>query len=133
MTLVRYNPNKFNSIFDYGLDELFTRAFPVKYNTSSFVDVRELEDHFEISIVAPGLEKKDFNISLKDEHITISYEKSTEDNPRQFSKMAFSKSWSVPQGTKAKDISAQYEAGILTVSINKNTKSTPKTHSIKVA
>tara|TARA_R110000824_G_scaffold171379_5_gene348890 strand:+ start:648 stop:1067 length:420 start_codon:yes stop_codon:yes gene_type:complete len=138
MTLTRYNLDNLNNIwnadkfFNSAWDDLFFRALPVKQKSLGLVKVKDLDDHSEISISAPGLVKGDFDISLKDDCITISYERSKEDNPRLFSKNAFSRTWSIPQSTKAKDISAKYDAGILTVSIKKNAKAAPKSHSIKV-
>jgi len=138
MTLIRYNLDNLNNIwstdrfFDSAIDDFFLKAFPARQKPLGSIKVNELDDHSEISIAAPGLSKGDFDISLKNNYVTISYKKSNEENPRLFSKQAFSKSWSVSQGTKAKDISAKYEAGILTVSIKKNPKTEPKTHSIKI-
>jgi HSP20 family protein len=108
-------------------------VLPTKQKFSSTVQVRDLDDHSEISIAAPGLSKEDFDVSLKNEHLTVSYEKSIDDNPRLFSKQAFSRSWSVPRRTKMKDISAKYDAGILTVSVKKSEKAEPKAYSIKIA
>jgi len=139
MTLVRYNQNDFGnlwrtpSIFDNAFEDLLWGVLPTKQKSSSTVRVRDLDDHSEISIAAPGLSKEDFDVSLKNEHLTVSYEKSIGDNPRLFSKQAFSRSWSVPRGTKMKDISAKYNAGILTVSVKKSEKAEPKAYSIKIA
>ena len=139
MTLVRYNQNDFGnlwrtpSIFDNAFEDLLWGVLPTRQKSPSTVQVRDLDDHTEISIAAPGLDKGDFDVSLKNEHLTVSYEKSIDDNPRLFSKQAFSKSWSVPRGTKMKDVSAKYDAGILTVSVKKSKKTEPKAYSIKIA
>ena len=138
MTLVRYNQNDFGnlwrtpSIFDNAFEDLLWGVLPTRQKSPSTVQVRDLDDHTEISIAAPGLDKGDFDVSLKNEHLTVSYEKSIDDNPRLFSKQAFSKSWSVPRGTKMKDVSAKYNAGILTVSVKKSEKAEPKAYSIKI-
>jgi HSP20 family protein len=139
MTLVRRNTNNFDrffltapSIFDSMLDDLLWSP-PGRKTSDEVVNTVELDDCTEICIAAPGIEKGDFNISLKESVITISYDQSTEENPRIFSKNAFSKSWTLPEGTRSKDVSAKYDAGILTVSIKKGKKIQPKTHSINIA
>jgi len=138
MTLMRRNTNDFNrffltapNIFDNMFDDLFWSP-PARKKSDDCVSRAELEDRTEISIAAPGIKKEDFSISFKENVIEISYNQSTEENPRVFSTRAFSRSWTVPDGTKSKDVSAKYDAGILTVSIKKTKKIQPKTHSINI-
>ena len=119
---------------DFGiLDDFFARSFPSRQRQkSAAVHVKDLEDHFEIAVIAPGLTRKDFEISLEGDRLSVSYERNAEDSPQLFSKRSFSRSWAVNEGTKAKDISAKYNAGILTVFVQKKQKIQPKTHSIEV-
>ena len=139
MTLMRRNTNDFNrffltapNIFDNMFDDLFWSP-PARKKSDDCVSRAELEDRTEISIAAPGIKKEDFSISFKENVIEISYDQSTEENPRVFSTRAFSRSWTVPDGTKSKDVSAKYDAGILTVSVKKTKKTQPKSHSINIA
>ena len=139
MTLVRRNTNNLDrffltapNIFDNMFDDLFWSP-PARKKSDDCVSRAELEDRTEISIAAPGIKKEDFSISLKENVIEISYDQSTEENPRVFSSRAFSRSWTIPDGTKSKDVSAKYDAGILTVSIKKVKKKQPKIHSINIA
>ena len=139
MTLVRRNTNSIDrffftapNIFDNMFDDLLWSP-PGRKTSEEAVSTIELDDCTEICIAAPGIGKEDFNISLKERVITISYDQSTEENPRIFSKKAFSKSWTLPGTTKSKDVSAKYDAGILTVSIKKTKKPQPKVHSINIA
>ena len=99
----------------------------------SAVKINSLEDRTDISIAAPGVKKDEFDISIKEGVLTVSYAQSTEENERTFSQSAFARSWSLPEGTKTKDIAAKYNAGILTLSVKKPKKVEPKIHSIKVA
>ena len=135
MRIVKANPNKFfwtsPNIFDNIFDDTLWSS-PVKQQKPYGVKIKDHEDRTEVSIAAPGIKKEDFDISLKDGVMTVSYEGSTEENPRVFSKHAFAKSWTLPKGTKTKDISAKYNAGILTVNIKKPAKVQPKIQSIKI-
>ena len=138
MTLIRTklsNPNRFfwtsPSIFDSMFDEMLNTRPTARQDSA--VKIKSLEDRTDISIAAPGVKKDEFDISVKEGVLTVSYAQSTEENQRTFSQSAFARSWSLPEGTKTKDITAQYDAGILTVSIRKPKKVEPKTHTIKIA
>ena len=138
MTLIRTklsNPNRFfwtsPSIFDSMFDEMLNTRPTARQDSA--VKINSLEDRTDISIAAPGVKKDEFDISVKEGVLTVSYAQSTEENERTFSQSAFARSWSLPEGTKTKDITAKYNAGILTLSVKKPKKVEPKIHSIKVA
>ena len=51
--------------------------------------------------------------------LTISYESSTGEGTNAVSYSSFTKSWTLPDGTTEKDISAGYDSGVLTVNVQK--------------
>ena len=81
--------------------------------------VNNLDDHYEINVVVPGLNKGDLNVHLDEQTLTISYESSTDEGTNAVSYSSFSKSWTLPDGTTEKDISAGYDSGVLTVNVQK--------------
>ena len=81
--------------------------------------VNDLDDRYEINVVVPGLNKGDLNVHLDDQTLTISYESSTGEGTNAVSYSSFSKSWTLPDGTTEKDISAGYDSGVLTVNVQK--------------
>ena len=93
--------------------------------------VAELEDHYDITLIAPGLDKKDFNVSLEGKTLTVSYE-AKEENNGAVNYSSFNKSWTVPEGTTEKDIHAHYKSGVLTLNIQKNSPAEPTAKSIPV-
>ena len=93
--------------------------------------VHELDNHYDITIVAPGLDKKDFNVSLEGRTLTVSYEAKAEDTGT-VNYSSFSKSWTVPEGTTEKSIHAHYKSGILTLSVQKTEPTKPTAKSIPV-
>mgnify|MGYP003133878424 FL=1 len=122
MTLIRTklsNPSSFfwtsPSIFDSMFDEMLNTRPTARQDSA--VKINSLEDRTDISIAAPGVKKDEFDISIKEGVLTVSYAQSTEENERTFSQSAFARSWSLPEGTKTKDIAAKYNAGILTLSV----------------
>ena len=93
--------------------------------------VAELDNHYDVTLVAPGLDKKDFNVSLEGETLTVSYE-AKEDNTSAMKYSSFSKSWTVPEGTTEKHVHASYKSGVLTLNIQKSNPAKPTAKSIPV-
>ena len=93
--------------------------------------VVELDNHYDVTVVAPGLDKKDFNVSLEGRTLTVSYEAKAEDTGT-VNYSSFSKSWTVPEGTTEKSIHAHYKSGILTLNIQKSDPAKPTAKSIPV-
>ena len=119
--LVRHG---WGGLFDSLLDD-FT-AFPRATLGQTFREqsyptakVNNLDDRYEINVVVPGLNKGDLNVHLDDQTLTISYESSTGEGTNAVSYSSFSKSWTLPEGTTEKDISAGYDSGVLTVNVQK--------------
>tara|TARA_Y100000296_G_C5057112_1_gene197850 strand:- start:156 stop:563 length:408 start_codon:yes stop_codon:yes gene_type:complete len=80
--------------------------------------VRELDDKFEISLAAPGLEKKNFNISVEGNRLTLGYD-AGEKNNRYAYATKYSKSYELPNNTDAEKIEASYKSGVLMVGLPK--------------
>ena len=100
--------------------------------TDKNVAVSNLEDAYEIAIAVPGIAKKDINIAIESSQLNISYEASEENNPRSFFKQSFSRSWTLPSGVSAKDISAKQRNGILTITVKKPESEVMKSQTIPV-
>ena len=95
------------------------------------VKQKESEDSYELSFAAPGVAKADFNISLVNSTLTLSYCKGDKGSDF-FNFSSFTRTWTVPGGTSAEDINAGYTDGILTVTVNKVKAVEVKTTTIKV-
>jgi HSP20 family protein len=103
------------------------------------VNISESDKEFAIEMAAPGYEKKDFNVSVDKNWLTISVDKEhgaaadgtengTEatENPdnkqiyrQEFCFSSFSRSFTLPEGVDAQQIGGKYENGILTLTIPK--------------
>jgi HSP20 family protein len=119
-----------NDFFDtdrfFDTDMLRNQSLPA-------VNVREADAAYEIEVAAPGLTKKDFNITVDNRVLTIASEKEEqkeekEDNytRREFSYTSFSRSFTLPENVKEEDVKANYENGILKLSVPKKTITQPK-------
>jgi len=68
---------------------------------------------YELNIAAPGFDKKDFDISVKEDVLSLEF--SSEDNP--FLKGSFKESFQLPRGSFSDKITASYDKGILSLKI----------------
>jgi len=125
------NRNKrYVSAFDRMFDEFFRTDFPVVTNGNAVksrpnVNVVELSDAFRIEVAAPGLEKGDFDVNIDKDLLTISAKKEAkrEENEHvrklEFSYHEFKRSFRLPKTINTEAIEANYENGILHVTLPK--------------
>ena len=91
------------------------------------MNVKEHKDDFEIELAAPGFEKKDFEITMKDDVLEVSAQKSKEETEedenftrREFNYNAFTRTLQLPTSVDySKDVKAVYENGILKLKVLK--------------
>ena len=102
------------------------------------VDVIENETSYEIHFAVPGLNKEEFNIELKDNHLTVSGERkfTNEKKDKNYHAIktnygSFSRSFSLPENVDASKIKAKYDEGILELTVPKDEKKVLK-QTIKV-
>lgn len=98
------------------------------------VNVVEQNDLFIIEVAAPGISKKELNINLEKDLITISVEQekvSDEDSAKwirkEFNYRGFERSFSLPETVNPDKISAKHENGILYITIPKKEQAIEKT------
>lgn len=103
------------------------------------VNVMEKEKEYEIQMAAPGLTKKDFNITVENGVLTISVEKDEnkeeklEDYTRvEYSYTNFSRSFTLPENVKTEKLDAWYENGVLRLVVPKEVEVKVKPKAIEV-
>ena len=141
LTLFRdpfFNTASRGAFFDSLLEDFFdvpkaTVRNAINDRTLPTTRTSEHDDHFEVSLVAPGLIKEDFTISLEGRNLSVSFEAGNEEDGRTIDYSSFTKSWTLPEGTLEEDIEAEYVSGILTLNISKQgpPETSVKTISIK--
>lgn len=131
MTLMRYNRPKKDMVskrFSDIMDEFFNDA--VNARRDSFVpsiDVSETDDQFMITAELPGMKKDDINISLENSRLSISGERSfeNEEKGKTFHRVetqygSFNRSFQLPDNISEESIKATYEDGLLNITIDKS-------------
>ena len=119
-------------------DDFFGRAFVGNVygdeaRSIPSVNVVETENDYRIEVAAPGLDKKDFNVDIENNILTISSQqdnKQTDDDKnyirREFNYFAFKRSFSLPEHADQDKISATHMNGILEVVIPKREEAREK-------
>lgn len=126
-------PNLLEDIFDERLAENGLNTM----KSLPAVNIEEREDQYSLELAAPGKSKKDFNIELDNDLLTISSEikeeHKSEDKDRHFTRREFSyesfrRSFTLPDSIDASQIKANYKNGVLTVDLPKReeAKAQPK-------
>jgi HSP20 family protein len=110
---------------DFFDDDVFFNS-PMGRRSMPSVNIRETGKSYELEMAAPGYNKKDFNISIENNMLTVSAEKKHEQEKseehytrREFGYESFSRTFNLPANTNEDDVNARYEDGILKLSINK--------------
>ena len=92
-------------------------------------------------MVAPGLNKEDFNVNVSDKMLTVSFEHKEEDkqeNKRngylreEYRMQSFSRSFTLDDTIDADQINAQYKDGVLHVTLPKKEGAQKITKNIQV-
>ena len=115
----RSNRDISRSIFN-DWDFLFGGAIPESkgFARSKNVSVKETDSSYDISILAPGRYKEEFNISLEGNKLSVSLD-DKEESENSFAQSTFKYSWKTPVGVVTENISASYDAGILNIIVTK--------------
>lgn len=137
MALVRYTrPNyrhlskSFNELMDEFFEPINARTMN---NLTPKVDIRENEQEFEFLLELPGVRKKDLQIELEQDVLYVSGERKVaeetkETNVHRMEQFygSFHRSFHLPQGLDKENITAQYQDGILRLTVKKDEKAVKK-------
>lgn len=103
------------------------------------IDLRETDDEIRITAEIPGMEEKDFELSLADDVLTIKGEKRQEYEQKgeevhrvECSYGAFRRVVPLPCEVEADSASAVYKNGALTVTLKKAPSARRQAHKIEV-
>ncbi|MBO0323690.1 Hsp20/alpha crystallin family protein [Muricauda sp. CAU 1633] len=131
MSLVKFNGKRFpwnESLVDFfNRDAFIDDDFFNLEKSSPSMNVKEHDGDFEIEIAAPGFEKKDFEITMKDDILEVSAKKSKEETEkdeeytrREFNYSAFTRTMQLPNSVdRSKEVKATYKNGILNLNLLK--------------
>lgn len=118
-------------------DDFFNAPFWKGDLDEPAMNVKETKTGYEVELAAPGFDKKDFEVAIKDGCLVVSVEKSNtvEDKEegytrKEFSYSSFQKSISLPENVEGEKVKATYKDGILRMDLSKKKESKHKTKKI---
>lgn len=127
MSLIKWNPER--RLFPINwMEDFFADNFKPAVNGISIpaVNISENKTAYKLNVAAPGFKKEDFKLEVQNGYLVISAEtkEETEDKDEKYTRQeysynSFSRSFSLPEQIKEEDIAAQYEDGLLKVTIPK--------------
>jgi HSP20 family protein len=125
-TLVR-NYDSFPALFN----EIFNNGEVASTRTTPLANILESEIAFEIQLALPGFNKDNFKIEVQDKSLTVFSEMPKEETSsnyirKEFSFNPFSRSFRLPRTVDSEQISAEYENGILTLTLPKKEEAKSK-------
>lgn len=150
MRIKRFMPARANAsctpTFNNFFDDFFKGEFPTtnRSNSNTGVNISESDADFLIEVALPGLEKGDFDVNVEADVLTISAERKAENNEegeengrkytrREFNFTSFKRSFYLPENVNSDDISANYNNGILSLSLPKVVKEEVKPKTIEIS
>jgi len=121
-------PDLFDEFFNSNLLPNFVEEGAWK--STPAVNIFENDEKFEIEIAAPGLEKEDFKIDLKNDHLVVFSEKKDQKEEKEKGKVvrsefrysSFQRSFALPKEVDIAEIKANHKNGILTIELPKKTE-----------
>ena len=135
MNLVRWNPIGEMTATQNRIDRMFSNPYWLtgrmdddtnmgRWNPA--VDLYEKDDHFVIKAELPGVDKKDISIDLKDRVLTLSGERSYENEAkeenyyrRERSYGKFQRAFTLPADVDSDKINAEFKDGLLQIEVPK--------------
>jgi len=143
--LTRFEPYREFTTLQDRLNRLFRDSFGDNQDalsTSNFspaVDVYEDEHTVNLKIEVPGVDEKDLDIRVENNTLTVHGERKfekeeKEENFRRVERQygSFTRSFTLPQTVNAENVSANYDKGVLKISLPKKAEAKPKQIKVNV-
>jgi len=147
MTVItRWDPFREFSTLQDRMNRLFRDSYSVgreeSLTTSSFappVDVYEDEHKVTLKIEVPGIDEKDIDVRLENNTLSVQGERKfekeeKEENFRRVERQygSFTRTFSLPTTVDADKVSANYEKGVLKITLPKKAEAKPKQIKVNV-
>jgi HSP20 family protein len=106
------------------------------------VNIRETDKSYELELVAPGLRKEDFRVSLNKDVLTVGFEHREEQQQenkqeqwlrKEYNLRSFTRSFSLEDSLDPNKITAKYADGILHLSLPKRDDAPPLSRTIEIS
>lgn len=142
--IVRWNPTS-SSLFDRALGQGFGRLMDDFFSSpgrgqeedvsatrwAPATDIKETEDAIFAYVELPGMRKKDIDVSVENNVLTVSGERGFDESKASFHRVErfygkFSRSFRLPRNVDAGKVKAHFADGLLTLELPKSEESKPR-------
>jgi len=144
--LTRWEPFREFSTLQDRMNRLFRESYSEgrdeSLTTTSFapaVDVYEDEHKVTLKIEVPGIEEKDIDVRVENSTLTVHGERKIEkeekeENYRRVERQygSFTRTFTLPQTVDTENVSANYDKGVLKISLPKKAEAKPKQIKVNV-
>ena len=143
--LTRWEPFREFSTLQDRMNRLFRESYEGQDQslaTSSFapaVDVYEDEHQVTLKIEVPGIDEKDIDVRVENNTLTVTGERKIEkeekqENYRRVERQygSFTRTFTLPHTVDAEKVSADYDKGVLKISLPKKAEAKPKQIKVNV-
>ncbi len=144
--LTRWDPFREFTTLQDRMNRLFQQSYgdgrEENLTTSTFappVDVYEDEHNVTLKIEVPGIDEKDLDIRVENNTLTVHGERNfekeeKEENYRRVERQygSFTRSFTLPNTVNADEVKADYEKGVLKISLPKKPEAKPKQIKVNV-
>ena len=135
-------PATFSGLLDSMFNENWGEFFHDNQlmNSNVPVNIKEMDNAYQIDVVAPGLKKEDFNINIDHNLLTISFEQKEEHKETtdkmirsEYEFRSFKRSFNLSDTIDAAAVSASYNDGMLSLMLPKKEEAKKLTKKIVIS
>jgi len=135
-------PSTFSGLMDNMLSNKWDRIFFDDHRSyvATPVNIKETDKAYQLDVIAPGLKKEDFNITVEKDVLSVSFEKKEDKNEstdkfirNEYQFRSFKRSFTLTEKIDAAGISAGYTDGILSITLPKAEPTAPSVKKIDIA
>src|SRR5438477_12843916 len=143
--LTRLDPFREFSTLQDRMNRLFQQSYGDReeaLTTSTFapaVDVYEDEHNVTLKIEVPGIDEKDIDVRIENNTLTVHGERKieTEEKEENFRRIerqygSFTRSFTLPSSVDPGQVSANYDRGVLKITLSKKAEAKPKQIKVNV-
>lgn len=147
MSVIRYDPWGLMTRLNADMERLFPRPLAGRWTDLEreyadwvpAVDIQEKQDRFVIRADLPGVEAKDLEITMEEGVLSLQGKRETnvEEDGDGFHRVErtrgrFHRRFSLPDTVDSESISADYEKGVLVISVPKHPEAEPRRVQVRV-
>ena len=134
-------PRNFGGLLEDVFQNGWTRLNDELSTLSAPVNILEIDGNYEVHVIAPGLKKEDFKISIDRGIIHVAYDHKEEAREKEdgkwlrseFTQKSFKRSFNLNDNVDIAKISAKYADGVLTIALPKKEKAEAESKLVAVA